>query len=301
MFIPAGPGTRPGSFVTLPTQQVNRDGTIAIPFAGSVRAAGMTTQQIARVIKSRLADRAIEPQVVVTVSDRRANSVAITGDVNLSTRFVLDPGGERLLGGIARAGGPRYPSYESTVLPQRGNRIERALMSEIMRASRQNVALTAGDTIYVSRTQRYFLALGALRPGQYLGLVNRRLSFEDSRLSLADAITKVGGLSDDRANARAVFVYRFEPRETLGNFGVRLSPDVPATVPAIYYVDIAEAAGYFLASQFPVHHEDMVYVSNSPSPDLAKFLALVLRRRIRRRISRLYNRGVSRPRGWRCV
>ena len=276
LFIPSEPGTRSGNYVALPPQQVDSDGNIGVPFAGTIRAAGLSAQALGRNIRGRLADRAIEPQVVVSITERRANGVAVTGDVNVSTHFVLDPGGERLMGAIARAGGPKYPPYESIVTVQRGGLTERARISEIMRDPRQNLSLQAGDTIFVSREQRYFLALGALGPGQYLGLVNRRLAFEDSHLSLADAIAKVGGLSDDRANARAVFIYRFEPRDTVVNIGVAAGPELPDTIPTIYYLDLAEAAGYFFASQFVVRNEDLIYVSNAPSTDLAKFLALIL-------------------------
>ncbi len=276
LFIPAEPGMRSGNYVTLPPQQVDQAGNILIPFAGTVHVAGMSTQAVSGLVRKRLSDRANDPQVVVTVTDRRANAVVVTGVVTTSARFVLDPSGERLLGAIARAGGPKYPSYESVVTLQRGGRTERAVIAEIMRDPRQNIPLLAGDTIFVSRVQRYFLALGALGPGQYLGLVNRRLAFEDNHLSLADAIAKVGGLSDDRANARAVFIYRFEPRDTLLNIGARGPDALPATVPTIYYLDLAEAEGYFLASQFTMHNEDLIYVSNSPASDIAKFLALIL-------------------------
>jgi polysaccharide export outer membrane protein len=276
LFIPSEPGTRTGNYVNLPPQEIDKNGNILVPFAGTVRAAGMSTQGLADSIKQKFGDRAIEPQVIVTISDRRANAISVTGDVGTSTRFVLPAGGERILGSIARAGGPKYQPYETKVTLQRGNRTESAMFSEIMRNPAQNVQLAAGDTVLVSKAPRYYLALGALGPGQYLGLVNRRLAFEDNHLSLADGIAKVGGLSDDRANARAVFVYRFEPRGTIVSFGGALPPNAPPVIPTVYYLDLADAAGYFFATQFSMRDEDLIYVSNSPYTDLSKFLALIL-------------------------
>ncbi len=282
LFIPAEPGTRSGNFINLPQQQVDSAGSITVPFAGTVHVAGMTPQAVGHALERRLADRALEPQVVVTITDRRADAVSVTGDVGTSAHFVLDPGGERLLGALARAGGPKYPPYESVVVLQRGGDTERAYVSEIMRDPQQNVPLVGGDVVFVSREQRYFLALGALGPGQYLGLVNRRLAFEDSQLSLADAIAKVGGLSDDRANARAVFIYRFETPETLASLGASVTSNgaagsaLPAKVPTVYYLDLVDPAGYFYASQYKVRNEDLIYVSNAPATDLGKFLALIL-------------------------
>jgi polysaccharide export outer membrane protein len=276
LFIPSEPGTRSGNYVTLPPQQVDAAGKITVPYAGSVKVLGMSPQAIGRMLESRLSGRALEPQVLVSVPDRRANSVTVTGDVNSSTHFVMDPGGERLLGALARAGGPKYPPYESFVQLQRGNISEKVMLADIMRDPQQNIPLLPGDTIYVTRQQRYYLALGALGPGQFLGLVNRRLPFEDSHLSIADAIAKVGGISDDRANARAVFVYRFEPRDVLAKVGALGPADLPDRIATVYYLDMAEGGGYFLASKFPVRDEDLIYVSNSPSTDLTKFLALIL-------------------------
>ena len=193
-----------------------------------------------------------------------------------SAHFSIEPGGERILGAVSRAGGPKFPAYESLVTLQRGPTTAKAFLSEILRNPDQNIRLQPGDTVYVSRTPRYYLALGAVGPGQYLGLVNRRLPFEDTRLSLASAIAKVGGLSDDRANARGAFVYRFEHRAALASIGVPLQPDTPAIIPTIYYVDISDPAGYFHANQVLMRDDDLIYVSNSPSTDLTKFLAIIL-------------------------
>lgn len=276
LFVPSEPGTRSGNFVQLPSQQVDSAGTILVPFAGSIRAAGRSPQAVAKDIQSRLADRALEPQAIVTVTERRSDSINVTGDVTTSTHFSLDPGGEKLAGAVARAGGPKYPPYESLVTVQRGSTTSKAFLSEVMKNPAQNIALHPGDTVYVSRLQRYYLALGAVGPGAYLGLVNRRLAFEDSRLTMASAIAKVGGLSDDRANARAVFLYRFEPRSTLAEIGVTIPPGTPARVPTVYFVDLSDPSGYFYANQFSMRDEDLIFVSNSPSTDVAKFLALIL-------------------------
>ncbi len=276
LFVPAEAGSRAGNFVQLPPQQVDGSGNILVPFAGQVRAVGRSPQAVARDIQDKLAGRALEPQAVVTVTERRSNSVNVTGDVTTSAHFSIEPGGERILGALSRAGGPKFPAYESLVTLQRGSTTAKAFLSEILRNPDQNIRLQPGDTVYVARTPRYYLALGAVGPGQYLGLVNRRLPFEDTRLSLASAIAKVGGLSDDRANARAAFVYRFEQRAALASVGVQIQPDTPATIPTVYYVNLNDPAGYFHANQFSMRDDDLIYVSNSPSTDLAKFLAIIL-------------------------
>jgi polysaccharide export outer membrane protein len=96
-------------------------------------------------------------------------------------------------------------------------------------------------------------------------LINRRIAFEDTQLTLAAVIAKVGGLSDDRANARAVFIYRFEPQETLSDIGAKRPAGLPPKVPTIYYLDLAEGAGYFFANRFTMRNEDIIFVSNAPA------------------------------------
>ena len=107
--------------------------------------------QVQKEIQDRLADRALEPQVVVSLIDRRARPVTVLGDVNSSARFSLDPGGERLLGAIARAGGPKFPSYESVVSIQRNGQTRRTLLTDIAMNPRENIQMESGDSIYVAR------------------------------------------------------------------------------------------------------------------------------------------------------
>lgn len=276
LFIPAEPGSRPGNFVQLPAQQVNREGTITIPFGQSIRAVGLTPSQLERSIAARISARALEPQVIVTIQERRSNGVNVTGDVNSSARFGVDPGGERLLGALARAGGPRFPSYESMITLQRGGISERVLMAEVLYDARQNVQLQQGDSVIVTHEPRYFLALGAVGQTASITQLNRRFAFEDRTLSLADAIARAGGLADDLANPTAVFLFRFERSALLREIGVPQPADAPAMVPTVYRADFTNAATLFLAQQFPMHKNDLIFVSNSPSSDFQKFIAIIL-------------------------
>jgi polysaccharide export outer membrane protein len=277
LFIPSDAGTRNGNSVQLPAQQIDTSGDISVPFAGSIRAAGLTTKAVEQEIDSRLAGRALDPQAIVTVTDRRAGAISITGEVGNAARFSLEPGGETVLGAIARAGGPRFPAYETTVTVQRGHRTERALLSVIMANPQQNIALQPGDGLYLAHTPRYFMAFGATGPAQSIGLVNRRFTFDGVHVSLADALAEAGGLEDDRANAQAIFVYRFErPNQDPDAPAAAPDTDRGVTAPTIYVLDLTNPAGYFYANQFRMHNEDTLFVSNSPSTDLGKFLALVL-------------------------
>lgn len=275
LFIPPQAGARPGNFIQLPPQQVGRDGAVAIPYAGAVQAAGLTPQQLAARIEQRLAGRALEPQVLVQVGERRSNLVSVMGDVFTSLQFPLDPAGERLLNALSRAGGPRFPAYETVVTLQRGSVVDRALLADIAGRPEQNIQLRAGDVVFVSREPRYFLALGATGPTATLSPVNRRMPFEDARLNLGDAIARAGGLQEDRADPRAVFVFRNERARVLQAIGVPVPSGIEELL-TVYQADLSEPGGLFLANAFPMHSRDTMFVSAAAAVDVQKVVNLLL-------------------------
>jgi len=275
LFIPPDAGSRPGNFVQLPPQQVGQDGEISVPWAGTIRAAGRTPLEIQQAITTRLEHRALEPQVVVSFAERHANEVSVLGDVNAATRFSMDASGERLLGAIARAGGPRFAGYESLVRLQRNGSVDAALLSEIAAHPAQNLTLEPGDAIYVEHRPRYFLAVGATGQSTTLSQLNRRFPFGDEKLTLADALATAGGLQDNNADAQGVFVYRFEKQATLRALGLDVPPTLPPDVPTIYLADLTDPAGFFYCRRFWMRDGDTIFASNAPASDLQKFLNLV--------------------------
>jgi polysaccharide export outer membrane protein len=272
LFIPLEAGVRSGNFVQIPSQQVEQSGAIEVPYAGAVRAAGRSLSAIQDDIASRLAGRALEPNVVVSIVERHANEVSVLGDVTLATRFSMDASGERVLGAIARAEGPKFPSYETLVTVQRGHRAETALLSEIAKDPAQNIRLVSGDVVYVSHEPRYFLGIGATGQTATLAQLNRRFPFGDYNITLADGLALAGGLEDDRATPRGIFLYRRETRATLEHLGLVVPPGLPDPIPTIYTVNFLDPGGFFLASSFWMRNHDTIYVSNAPIADWTKIL-----------------------------
>ena len=275
LFIPDDAGSRPGNFVQLPPQQVGLSGRISVPFGGAMRVLGLTPAQVAAIIERSLANRALEPQVVVSLGERRSNEVSVLGDVASSQRFSLDPSGERVLGAIARAGGPRFPAYETMVTLQRDGTAERALLSEIASRPEQNIRLRGGDVVFVAREPRYFQALGALGQGQNLTQLSRRLTFDDARLTLSQAIARAGGLQDDRAGPASVFLFRTESAPQLARLGLPVPAGVTA-LPTVYLLDMSEPGALFLAERLWMRESDVLYVSNAPAVEFSRFLQLLL-------------------------
>src|SRR5262245_14239840 len=87
LFFPLEGGLRTGNVITLPPQIVDDQGMITVPYAGTIRATGRTAQQIQSAIVDALKGRALEPQAVVTVVERRNAMISVLGEVNGPVRF----------------------------------------------------------------------------------------------------------------------------------------------------------------------------------------------------------------------
>ena len=140
-----------------------------------------------------------------------------------------------------------------------------------------NVYVHPNDTIYVYREPQTFLSFGALGVqqqipfGAYVGSSGAQ-NASTWRLSLAEAVAKAGGLSDDRADPASVFLYRGETRDVAEALGIDCSPFEGPIIPVIYVLNLRDPAGYFLASTFEMRNKDVIYVSNAYSVENTKFL-----------------------------
>lgn len=268
LFIPADAGSRPGNFVTLPQQRIDTNGTISVPYAGEIRAAGRTVSDVQRQIEGALQNRAIEPQVVITIVQSRSSEVAVLGDVNQPAKFEINPSGERILDVIARAGGLATPGIETYVTLERRGKQATVLFDYLVETPRENIFVAPGDTIYVNRERRTYLAFGAA------GL-NGRFDFEEADLSLGEALGKAGGLLDGRADPAQVFLYRTVDRRSLETAGVDVTKFTSSEVPVIFRANLRDPAAFFAVQQFGMKDKDIIYVSNSDSVELVKFLEIV--------------------------
>jgi polysaccharide export outer membrane protein len=272
LFIPAEAGVRPGNFVSLPPQTVNRNGTIAVPYAGDIQAAGRTPQQIKIEIEKALSSRAVEPQVVVTLAEQTAMSVSIVGTSG-SSRLQIRPN-ERILDVVARAGSGSIPGYEMFVTLQRGGHRATVYFPSLIRDPRENIYVRPGDTIYVYREQQKFVATGAVGAGGVESGVTGLFPFEQEKLSLAEALGKAGGLVAGRANPQ-VFLYRMEPREVVERMGIDTVkfPPTAKFIPTVYRANFRDPSVFFVAQRFQMRNKDAIFVATADSVELEKFIA----------------------------
>lgn len=275
LFIPAEAGARPGNYVTLPAQQIDASGNVTVPYAGSTRFAGKTIANVQSELVNKLKNRAIEPQVVITLQSQRSSQVSIVGDVRAPTRIDINPAGDKIIDVIARAGGPTYPGYETYVTLERQRKKSTVNFEDMISDTRENVYVHPGDIVYVSREQARFVAFGATNTN-IQGRSNF-VDFEARHLTLAEGLAKVGGIDDSRADARKVFLYRFVDRPKLENANFDLTKFSPEQekIPVVFQLDFSNPTAYFAAQNFFLSNNDLVYVDNSGVYDATKFLTFV--------------------------
>lgn len=252
---------------TIPEMVVNSQGEIAVPFAGTLKVAGRSLQQVEAEIAQRLKGKANQPQVQVRLARNVATSVTVVGEVAASTRMPLTPKGERLLDALASAGGVRHPVNKVTVQVTRGQAVHALPLDTIIRDPRQNIALQPGDVVTVLHQPLSFLAMGAVAK-------NEEVNFEGQGISLTQALARVGGLQDQRADARGVFVFRLEDAKTL-SWPHAVQANVDGKVPVIYRINLRDPNSFFVAQGFALQNKDLLYVSNAPVADLQKFVNVI--------------------------
>jgi polysaccharide biosynthesis/export protein len=267
LFIPTEAGVRPGNFVTIPDQTVDNDGNISVPYAGAVKASGRTNGEIQQDIVNRIKNRAIEPQVVVSLSQQRTSLVSVFGEVNTPIRYPASASGaqDRISDAITRAGGIKGQGFETWVLLQRGTRRATVPFANLIYEASNNIFVQPGDRIYVYREQQKFLAFGA--SGQ-----QGEFNFDAWRINLAEAIGKAGGLVDVQADPASVFLYRLEPREVAELLGVDVTKFTGELIPVVFAINFRDPGGFFLATNVQMRNQDIVFAANSPSVDVTKFL-----------------------------
>jgi polysaccharide export outer membrane protein len=257
----------------IPPQPVAQDGTIVIPYAGHIRAAGRSLQSLGASIQSALQGKAIDPQIVASIQPVY-NTVTVVGESTKGGLIPLSGRGDRILDMIATTGlatgptGLTTPFYEMAIQLTRNGHTVRIPLTRLISDPAENVFVHAGDVVtLVHDPQRVVVA----------GAVNKTVEvpFEPDRTTLSQAIATTGGITDLRADPTGVFVFRYETADMVAK--IRPQSSLLATesrIPVIYHFNFQDPIGIFLARDFHVADRDIVYISNAPLTDLEKLFHL---------------------------
>jgi polysaccharide biosynthesis/export protein len=253
---------------TLPEFLIGPSGSISVPFAGTIKAAGKTLPQIEQEIIARLRGKAHLPQVIVRLVRNATANVTVVGDVKNSTRVALTSKGETLLDVLAAAGGTQQPVDKMTVQISRNGAIQKMALQDVIDQPRQNIILRANDVITAIFQPFSFTVLGA--SGR-----NEEIRFEGTGITLAQAMGRLGGLQDNRADPKGIFLFRWEDPELLD---VKFDDSVSnngGRVPVIYQINMKEPAIYFAMQHFDMRNDDVIFIANSPVTEIQRFANII--------------------------
>ncbi|VXC07244.1 polysaccharide biosynthesis/export family protein [Brevundimonas sp. G8] len=259
--------TLSGGNQALPGAVVDRSGSVAIPFGGQVRVQGLTSTQAASAIRRSLVGKVANPQVLVSIAGNASNTVNVLGDVRQPGRAPLGVNSDRILDVIAAAGGSARTTDDLTISIQREGRTYTAPLSAVTTEFGENVRLQRGDVVNVQYKPRRFSTFGGLN-------AVAQVDMPAGPMTLTGAMSKVGGLNTNTANARRVLIFRFERPEVAQALGIS-QPATPRGVPVVYELDFSDAANVFAATNMQVMPEDVIYVPLAGAAEMRKFFEVV--------------------------
>ena len=254
----------------IPEQVVAASGTVTVPYAGRVRVADKTPQEIEDAVVRQLTGKFAQPQAVVTVTKNVSYTATVTGDdVSAGARVPLTPKGDRVLDVIAAAGGSKAPVHETFVTLTRGDHSLTVPLQTLLSSPRENIYVRPADVITVHRLPQTFTVVGAT--GR-----QALVPFNAGTVTLEEALAGgAGGLNGGVADPKGVYVLRYEPREVMEGY-----PDVPAhllqrqVVPVAYHLDMSKPQSLFSARLFAMRDKDILYVSQAAIVEVEQVLRL---------------------------
>ena len=251
---------RPGA--DLGNQRVTDDGTINVPYAGTVNVVGLDLTQIEQRIAQKLAGKAQDPQVIVEFVADRTHTVMVSGDVRNPGRFSILEGTRSVVDAINKAGGPNVnqtqPASQLEVVVRRnGQMILTSQLPELLAGG--DIPVQKGDEVVVRPNVKAFTVLGAV-------VKARNVDITKANTNLLEALGEVGGLNDEQANKTGVYVFRMG--DILNN---------PTARARVFRLDLQQPVSIFVAQQFGIVPRDVVYVTNAPLYEYNKVLTAIYR------------------------
>ena len=229
-------------------QRVTTDGTLFYPYAGEIKAAGLTAQELRAEITKRLSDKILnDPQVDVRVTGYNSLKAFVSGAVNKPGFVPFNEMPMTIPNAIAAVGGFAEEADPSAMQLRRGEKVYDINYLEAFRTNLplDRILLKPDDQIFVpalSETQkenRVYVMGEVAKTGTVN--VNR------GKLSLAEALATAGGLLTVYASSRSIYVIRNTSEDRID----------------VFHLDAKNAMALAMAERFNLNARDIVYVDAS--------------------------------------
>ena len=239
---------------------VGEDGNIFYPYAGIIKAAGKTVEEIRSELTQKLSIYIEQVQLDVRVTSYRSQRAYVVGEVaNPGIQTVKDIP-LTVLEAINSAGGLSPEADSRNIILTRGGKTYKINLLSLYEGGdlSQNIPLQQGDVLNVPDRQfNKIFVLGdtnsattgtgsAAIPGGSSSTRSRSLYMSKGRMTLAEALTDSGGISQELADAARIFVFR-------GGLGK----------PKIFHLDAKSPDALLLADRFPLQPRDVIFVDRA--------------------------------------
>lgn len=240
--------------------RVDSKGTISLPYVGRQQIAGLGLEGVETLIRKRLKGVAADPQVQVGLTGDLSGSVLVTGAVKSPGRFSALQGPLTLLDAVNRAGGPLLEPHLIRVVVRTGEESYEFNYQDLL--SGKNQLVPPGAEVVLERARKRFVAMGAVgEPGLH--------DLPSNNPSLLEVLGSIKGLSEMKADAAGVFVFRLTDNRDPDTDEIKSTAEV-------FRLNLKEPAAMFLARQFLVQPEDAIYVTNAAIYEWQKIIAPIV-------------------------
>jgi len=251
-----GGGIDTSSVAPAPGFIVNDAGNLTFPYAGTLKASGMTVQELERTLTQRLSRVFKDPQVSVRVASFRSKRAYVDGEVRTPGLLVFTDIAMTLPEAINRAGGLATTGDRSYVTLTRNGRSTRIDLNILTDAGvdPSRILLRNGDMINVrAREESKVTVMGEVN-------VQGGVLMRNGRLTLNDALTESGGLNLGTSAPRQIYVIR----------------GLPEGGQTVFHLDARTASAIQMADGFPLKAKDVVFVDPVPLVVFSRVANLVL-------------------------
>lgn len=239
---------------------VGEDGNIFYPYAGIIKAAGKTVEEIREVLTQKLSVYIEQVQLDVRVTAYRSQRVYVVGEVKTPGIQLVKDIPLTVLEAINSAGGFDTEADSRNIILTRDGKTYNVNLLALYEGGdlRQNVTLQHGDVLNVPDREfnKIFIfgdstsgttgtGSGAI-PGGSNSTRSKSLYMSKGRMTLAEALSDAGGLNQDFSDAARIFLFR-------GGLGK----------PKIFHLDAKSPDALLLADRFPLQPRDVIFVDRA--------------------------------------
>ncbi len=242
-------------------QKVTTDGTLFYPYAGEIKVAGLTAQELRAEITKRLSNKILnDPQVDVRVTGYNSLRATVTGAVNKPGFVSFSETPMSIPQAVAAAGGFAATADLSSVQLRRGDKVYDINYMDAFKANLplDRIVLKPDDQLFIpslteTQKEKKVFVLGEVgRPG----VVN----ISGEYLTLAEALASSGGLQALYASSSSVYVIR-------NGEGKKID---------VFQLNAKNAMSLAMAGRFNMNSRDVVYVDASGLGTWARLISLIL-------------------------